>query len=127
MSSHVHPPGTPAPDGRDAFLIDGCNRCAEYVDDFGVSFDPDRFRAFWRKMVDVEYDDASGYASKLDKRLGRRLYLVSLTLHRAFGLDPRELAGGMLAGVLAVECDPRTCEEEECTRFGCVRGVGHEQ
>lgn len=106
MSSHTHLPGTPAPDDRDVFLIDDCERCAEYVEDLGCSFDSDRFRAFWRKMVDVEYDDASGYASALDKQLGRRLYIVSLSLHRAFGLDPRELAGiesGMLVGIFICE------------------------
>lgn len=94
MSSHIHPPGTPVPADRAAFLVDGCPRCAEYVEDLGVSFDAERFRAFWEKMVEVEYDDASGYASTLDKQLGRRLYVVSLSLHRAFGLDPRGLLLG---------------------------------
>lgn len=93
MSSHLHPPGTPPPSEREAFLIDGCPRCAEYVEDLGCSFDADRFRAFWRKMIDVEYDVEGGYASVLDAKLGRRLYCVSLALHRAsFGFNPRELA-----------------------------------
>ncbi len=109
MSTHVHPPGTPEPDARGAFLIDGCERCAEYAADLGLHFDSDRFRAFWRKMIEVEYDDIAGYESELDKQLGRRLYYVSLALQRAFGLDPRELAGiesGMLVGLLVVDNTP---------------------
>jgi hypothetical protein len=76
------------PQERDAFLVDGCPRCSEYVDDLGVPFDPGRFRAFWVKMVAVEFQDTGGYASQLDKELGRRLYLVALGLQRGFGIDP---------------------------------------
>lgn len=87
----VHAPH-PGPSDRREFLVDGCLRCAEYVEDYGLPFDEDRFRAFWAKMVRVEFDDAEGYDSGLDRTLGRRLYHVALALQRAFSLDPHTLA-----------------------------------
>lgn len=88
MSAHRHPHGTPDPAGRADFLVDGCPRCAEYARDLGLPFDPARFRAFWRKMVEVEFDSTGGYASDLDKQLGRSLYYVALGLQRSFGINP---------------------------------------
>jgi hypothetical protein len=90
-AQHEHPPGTghwPSP----AFLVDGCPRCAEYVEMIGRPFDSERFREFWAKMVEVEWDDIGHYHSKFDAALGRKLYLVSLQFEAAFGLHPRELA-----------------------------------
>lgn len=86
MTIHVQHPGT---DDREEFLVDGCPRCAEYVADLGVQFDAARFRAFWAKMLEVEIDGTGCYASKADKELGSRLYLVALQLERAFALDLR--------------------------------------
>jgi hypothetical protein len=77
-----------SPEARPEFLVDGCPRCQEYVDDLGVYFDPERFRAFWAKMIEVEFDDDGGYASVADGELGHRLYLVALQFQRAFGIDP---------------------------------------
>lgn len=91
-SVHDHPPGTPDIGERPQFLIDGCARCEEYVENMGRSFDPERFRWFWDKMVDVEWDHTYAWGSKLDAALGHRLYLVSLQLQVAFGLHPRDLA-----------------------------------
>jgi CheY-like chemotaxis protein len=88
MTTHIP---HPVLGDRREFLVDGCPRCEEYVRDLGVPFDEDRFRAFWAKMVRVEFDDAEGYDSTLDRRLGRNLYHVALALQRAFGLDPRTL------------------------------------
>lgn len=89
MSAHDN---HPAPGERDAFLVDGCPRCQEYADDVGLHFDQGRFRAFWQHMIDVEYRDRAAYRSQLDKALGRRLYYVSLCLHRAFGIDAEAVA-----------------------------------
>lgn len=80
----------PSPAERVEFLVDGCPRCSEYVRDFGLHFDPERFRSFWEKMVTVEFDDDGGYASDLDKELGQKLYYVALALQRAFGLNPHD-------------------------------------
>lgn len=86
-------------DEREEFLVDGCPRCEEYVAELGLPFDADRFRAFWQKMVKVEFDNSGGYKSMLDKALGRQLYYVATALWRAFGLDPRALlARGGSAG-----------------------------
>lgn len=82
----------PQPYERLEFLVDGCPRCAEYAADLGLHFDEGRFRAFWEKMVAVEFHDDGGYASQTDKALGRRLYYVALALQRTFGLDPERLA-----------------------------------
>lgn len=126
MSSHLHPPGTPTPGEREVFLVDGCERCVEYVEDLGTSFDAERFRAFWRKMVEVEYDYVGGYRSKLDKRLGRRLYWISLSLQRAFGLDPRELQDkrielltGLLTEIQVEEINGRLCARPETHKDRC--------
>jgi hypothetical protein len=78
-------------DPRDPFLIDGCERCQEYVELLGRPFDPVRFRAFWDKMVEVEWDNDSWWNSKLDASLGHKLYLVSLQMQAAFGIDPHHL------------------------------------
>lgn len=104
MASHYHPPGTPDPwePGRDAdagpFLIDGCERCAEYVNDQGVHFDPERWLAFWQHMVDVEFAPPfkgdTHYRSGLDARLGRQLYHVALAMQRAWGLTTDQLRDG---------------------------------
>lgn len=94
MTTHARHPD---PTGREEFLVDGCPRCEEYLDELGLPFDPERFRAFWRKMISVEYDDEGGYASELDKQLGRRLYHLSLSLERAFALDPRAFEGWALS------------------------------
>lgn len=91
MSTHYHPPGSPNPDNRECFLVDGCERCQEYVEMLGRPFDPDRFRAFWDKMVKVEWDHTEAWASALDATLGERLYLVSLQFQAAFGLHPRDV------------------------------------
>lgn len=91
MSAHHHPPGTLDPDGRRRFLIDGCPRCEEYVEMLGRPFTPGRFREFWDKMVEVEWDSKGSWGSRLDAALGRKLYLVSLQMQSAFGLHPREL------------------------------------
>lgn len=89
MTIHEHPPGTGRPDERQAFLIDGCPRCAEYLADLGLHFDPERWRAFWAKMIDEEFSggDAHGYGSSLDRQLGRQFYYLALGLQRAFGLN----------------------------------------
>jgi hypothetical protein len=113
VRSHTHPPGTAEPDGRGAFLIDGCERCDEYLEDLGVHFDADRFRAFWAKMVEVEYDDVGGYESDLDKQLGRRLYIVALSLQRGFGLDPRDLAKRAAPGGLASDVEQARARERD--------------
>lgn len=89
MTTHAH---HPPPAERREFLVDGCPRCAEYAADLGLHFDEERFRAFWTKMVTVEFHDDGGYLSQTDKELGRRLYYVALALQRAFGLDPERLA-----------------------------------
>jgi hypothetical protein len=81
----------PQPSERREFLVDGCPRCAEYAADLGLHFDEDRFRAFWAKMIRVEFDDAEGWDSETDRDLGRRLFSVALSLQRAFGLNPRDL------------------------------------
>ena len=81
---------------REEFLVDGCPRCREYVDDLGLHFDPQRFRDFWEHMTRVEWDDADHYHSESDKELGRRLYLVSLSFERAFGLHPRMIGPTLL-------------------------------
>lgn len=94
MTTHI---AHPSPDERDEFLVDGCARCEEYVENEGVHFDWDRFAAFWAKMVEIEYDSTGAYASDLDRRLGRRLYHLSLQLERAFGIEARTLA--MIGGV----------------------------
>lgn len=85
MTTHIQHPTL---DQREMFMVDGCPRCAEYADDLGVHFDPERFRAFWAKMVEVEFDDVGGYASASDKALGSQLYLVALQFQRSFGIDP---------------------------------------
>lgn len=74
--------------GRGEFLVDGCERCDEYLRDLGLSFDPVRWRAFWQHMVNVEFDNDTHYDSKLDAALGHRLYFVALGLQRAFRFDP---------------------------------------
>jgi hypothetical protein len=91
-ATHYHPLDTPHIDARDYFLVDGCERCAEYVEMLGRPFDPARFRAFWDKMVRVEWDHTEVWQSKLDAELGHKLYLVALQFQVAFGLDPHELA-----------------------------------
>ena len=102
MTVHEHPSGTPSPDGRDPnpFLIDGCPRCDEYVEMLGRHFDAPRFRAFWDKMIRVEWLHIEAYASDLDAALGHKLYLVSLSFEHAFGIDPSRLGehGAMLTG-----------------------------
>jgi hypothetical protein len=79
-------------DLRDPFLVDGCERCQEYVELLGRPFDPTRFHAFWHKMIEVEWDHDGNWNSKLDRALGEKLYLVSLQMQAAFGLHPRDLA-----------------------------------
>lgn len=74
---------------REEFLIDGCERCKEYVANLGRSFDPGRFREFWNKMIEVEWDHEGAWKSKLDAELGRKLYLVSLSFQHAYGWHPR--------------------------------------
>lgn len=76
---------------RDEYLVDGCPRCDQYVAELGIHFDAERFRSFWGKMVEVEFDSKGGYASTNDKVLGRRLYTLALSLQRAFGLDPHTM------------------------------------
>lgn len=85
MTIHLRHPG---PGEREEFLVDGCPRCAEYLDDLGLSFDEQRFRAFWQTMVAVEFQGNGGYHSLLDADLGLALYKVALSLQRAFGFDP---------------------------------------
>lgn len=80
MATHIqHPP----PSERKMFLVDGCPRCKEYVRDFGLHFDPERFREFWKHMYEIEFKDGGGYASNLDKQLGRSLYYVALSFQKA--------------------------------------------
>jgi hypothetical protein len=82
------------PEQRAMFLVDGCPRCAEYARDLGIHFTEERFRAFWRKMVEVEFNDYGAYASQLDKQLGRQLYLVALAITRVTGNpDPLAIIG----------------------------------
>lgn len=100
MSSHI---AHPDPTEREAFLVDGCPRCAEYVAELGLHFDVKRFRAFWKKMVAVEFDDIGGYASKADKALGRSLYYIALSFQRAYGLDPHSLDGETMLLVVPLE------------------------
>ncbi len=88
MTAH-HNHASPA--DRKEFLVDGCPRCAEYVRDIGIHFDVHRFRAFWAKMLEVEYGDYGAWGSELDQELGRTLYRVSLALERAFSLNPHAL------------------------------------
>lgn len=92
-AQHYHPPGTPPPDERYWFLVDGCERCEEYVEMMGRPFDPGRFREFWEKMIEVEWDSKGAWGSKLDAKLGQKLYLVTLQFQAAFGLHPRDLLG----------------------------------
>lgn len=80
----------PSPSAREEFLVDGCPRCEEYADELGLYFDQDRWRAFWKKMLAIEFRDEGGYRSLLDKRLGSRLYLVALGLQRQ-GIDVHRL------------------------------------
>ncbi len=93
---HYHPQDVAAPTDRDYFLVDGCPRCREYVDDLGLHFDPDRFRAFWAHMIEVEWLNRDIYKSTNDKDLGTRLYLVSLSFERAFGIHPSAFAPTLL-------------------------------
>lgn len=88
MTTHI---AHPSPNERREFLVDDCPRCYEYVEDNGIHFDPSQFRAFWRKMIEVEFNDIGGYESKADKELGTRLYQVTLSLQRAFDLDPHRV------------------------------------
>jgi hypothetical protein len=124
VTDHRHPRDTPPPAERVAFLIDGCPRCREYVDDLGVSFDPERFRAFWAKMVEVEYDDVGGWESGLDRALGRKLYLVSLCFEKAFACDPRTLAAlGEMAFVGRAVVIPPPGFDEGPVLGTCPHGV----
>lgn len=93
MSSHNHE-AIQDSDPRDPpFLIDGCIRCLEYADELGIHFTADRFVAFWRYMVDVEFEaDGGAYKSRCDRKLGGKLYLFALSLQRA-GVDPKTLFG----------------------------------
>lgn len=90
---HDHPPGVGEPDDRAVFLIDGCPRCAEYARDLGLHFTADRFAAFWRHMIDVEFEHGNDvhYGSRLDDQLGSALFKVALALQRAFGFDKEAL------------------------------------
>lgn len=77
-----------SPNDREEFLVDGCPRCEQYVENLGIDFDALRFADFWRKMIQIEWFDYGRYASKLDRDLGSKLYWVSLSLNRAFGINP---------------------------------------
>lgn len=41
MSSHIHPAGTRQPGEREVFLVDGCERCAEF-DDYDAGNGPEQ-------------------------------------------------------------------------------------
>lgn len=97
MTMHEHPDQRP-PLERPEFLVDGCPRCEEYESDMGLHFDAPRFIAFWRHMIDVEFEDEGGYMSVLDRQLGRKLFYVALALHRAFGLTAQDLRFEIDAG-----------------------------
>lgn len=73
---------SPHPSPSEEFLVDGCPRCKEYADELGIPFDQDRWAAFWKKMVEVEFTNIGSWASEYDRLLGRRLYLVALGLQR---------------------------------------------
>lgn len=97
MTAHAqHPP----PEERSEFLVDGCARCEEYVTELGIPFTAPRFLMFWRKMVDVEFEDAGGWHSELDQRLGLQLYKIALVFQRAFNMDPHVPLAAFLPTVL---------------------------
>lgn len=79
----------PSPSEREEFLVDGCPRCKEYADELGIFFDQDRWAAFWKKMLEVEFGDGH-WTSRTDAMLGGRLYLVALGLQRQ-GIDIERL------------------------------------
>jgi len=121
----VHDPPHPPPLAREEFLVDGCARCAEYAADLGLHFDRERWRAFWEKMIRVEFDDEGTYASGLDRQLGRKLYYVVLGLQRATGVEPRDMfeaLDGWSASALAA-ASPAAEEDWARSSVNIARGL----
>ena len=72
-------------------LCDGCPRCEEHAEAFGLSLDTETFRRFWHLMIRVEFDDTDVYRSEAEARLGRQMYQAAVALDRNLGFDYRAL------------------------------------